>query len=157
MHAEEDRRLHQALRRVLDDCENTSDTIECLRLPRDGRHRDLLAMIYPLPDEEEAAPRNGSPDDGNDPAAIILLSDPERQGQLPKEIVARLFDLTPTEAHIALALAEGWRTADIAHHLGVSITTVNFHLRNLFQKTDTHRQAELVALVLAGSMTLTLE
>lgn len=49
LHAEEDRRLHQAQRRVLSDCENTGDTIECFRLPRDGHHRDLLAMIYPLP------------------------------------------------------------------------------------------------------------
>ncbi|MFY0990526.1 response regulator [Halomonas sp. C05BenzN] len=123
----------------------TDDEIECLRLPRQGERRDLLIMACPL---------NPSP---QEPAAVVLISDPEQRSRVPQRVLARLFGLTPTEARIALALAEGRRTEEIATQLGISPTTVAFHLRNLFQKTDTHRQAELIALVLAGSMTLALE
>ena len=150
-HAEDDRRLREALRRIHDEPSESGEAIECMRLPRTGHQRDLLAMIYPL------AGADGDAEEGDNPAAVILLSDPERRARLPEDVLARLFDLTPTEARIALALADGWRTADIARQLDVASTTVTFHLRNLFQKTDTHRQAELVALVLAGSMTLAVE
>jgi len=34
----------------------------------------------------------------------------------------------------------------------VSQTTISFHMRNLFQKTGTNRQADLIALILAGPM-----
>ncbi|WP_019567917.1 response regulator [Thioalkalivibrio sp. ALMg13-2] len=153
-HAEDARRLRQALRQVLDAGETSSDAIECMRLTRDGHQRDLLAMIYPLPHNHG----DGNDTHGDkDPAAVILLSDPEQRARLPGDALARLFDLTPTEARIALALADGLRPADIAREMDISSTTVTFHLRNLFQKTDTHRQAELVALVLAGSLTLAFE
>ena len=63
-----------------------------------------------------------------------------------------LFGLTPTEARVAGALANGARTLDVAEMLDVSTTTIAFHMRNLFQKTGTNRQADLVALILAGPM-----
>jgi DNA-binding CsgD family transcriptional regulator len=44
------------------------------------------------------------------------------------------------------------RPADAAAELGVSQTTIAFHMRNLFQKTGTNRQTDLVALILAGPM-----
>ena len=36
---------------------------------------------------------------------------------------------------------------EVAEGLGVAETTVKFHLRHLFEKTGTHRQADLVKLV----------
>lgn len=58
------------------------------------------------------------------------------------------YGLTPAEARIALALVEGKQPAQIAIVLEISRTTVAFHMRNIFQKTGTNRQAELVALML---------
>lgn len=58
------------------------------------------------------------------------------------------YGLTPAEARIALALVEGKQLAQIAADFDISRTTVAFHLRNIFQKTGTSRQAELVALFL---------
>lgn len=58
------------------------------------------------------------------------------------------FSLTPTEMRVAQALTEGKALAQIADGLGVSRTTIAFHMRNIFQKTGTERQAELVALLL---------
>lgn len=64
------------------------------------------------------------------------------------DALARNFSLTPTEARIAQALAKGLPPAQIAGDFGISRTTVAFHMRNIFQKTGTRRQAELVSLLL---------
>lgn len=58
------------------------------------------------------------------------------------------YGLTPAEARIAVALTEGQPLAQIAADFGVSRTTVAFHMRNIFQKTGTSRQAALVSLLL---------
>ena len=63
-------------------------------------------------------------------------------------MMASLFGLTPAEAQVAKGLVAGRRTADIARDLKISQTTVAFHLRNLFEKTATNRQVDLVALVM---------
>jgi DNA-binding NarL/FixJ family response regulator len=60
-----------------------------------------------------------------------------------------MFGLTPTEANVALLLAQGKRSEEVANELKVSATTVAFHLRNLFSKTCVTRQSELVALILS--------
>lgn len=67
---------------------------------------------------------------------------------LCQDILARDFRLTPAEAQVALALADGCKPVQIAARLGVARSTVVFHLSNIFQKTGTTRQAELVALIL---------
>jgi DNA-binding CsgD family transcriptional regulator len=58
------------------------------------------------------------------------------------------FGLTPAQAHIALALLDGGGRRDIAARLGISEATVRAHLSQVFEKTDVHRQAELVRLLM---------
>ncbi|NNU81383.1 response regulator [Halovulum dunhuangense] len=91
--------------------------------------------------------RSGSAPGGA--AAMLMLSDPERQRPLDPRTLRQLFDLTPTEADVARLVAEGLRRNQIASRLGLSPTTIAFHLRNIFEKTGTHRQADLVALFLS--------
>lgn len=62
--------------------------------------------------------------------------------------LAQSYGLTPAEIRITQALTQGRKLMQIAADLGVSRSTVAFHMRNIFQKTDTGRQAELVALLL---------
>lgn len=64
------------------------------------------------------------------------------------DALATRFQLTPAEARVAAALAEGKQPARIAREFDVSRTTIAFHIRNIFAKTDTRRQAELVSLLL---------
>lgn len=69
---------------------------------------------------------------------------------VPDEEALRLMlGLTRSEARVARLLAQGVRSEAVAEELGISLATVNFHLRNLFQKTGVTRQSELVAQVLA--------
>ncbi|MBF8221099.1 response regulator [Halomonas sp. 328] len=142
--------LRQALRQAIAASHDRREEVFCLRLPRLGERHNLLVMACALGQDEPSQCEQK-------PAVVVLLSDPEKRARVPRQVLASLFGLTPTEARIALALAEGWRTEEIATQMGISPTTVAFHLRNLFQKTDTHRQAELIALVLAGAMTLAVE
>lgn len=72
----------------------------------------------------------------------------------PPEIIARTYRLTPTELRVLLAIVEVGGAPAVAESLGVGQATVKFHLRNLFEKTGTHRQADLVKLVAGYSSPL---
>lgn len=61
-------------------------------------------------------------------------------------ILRALFQLSPEEARLVVALTAGQTPKDIAQRRGVSIATVRTQLRSVFVKTGTERQAELVAL-----------
>jgi DNA-binding CsgD family transcriptional regulator len=58
-----------------------------------------------------------------------------------------LFGLTSREAAIAMLLADGHGLEEIARRLRMAIGTARNHLKSVFEKTDTTRQAELVALL----------
>ena len=78
----------------------------------------------------------------------LLLLDPEAPPALSPETAMKTFGLTPTEARLAVALASGQRLEEIAARSGTAPTTVSFHLGNVFRKTQTTRQSDLVALIL---------
>jgi DNA-binding CsgD family transcriptional regulator len=60
----------------------------------------------------------------------------------------RLFALTPAEADMTALLANGASLESIAAARKVTLGTVRTQLRTVFRKTETHRQGELVSLVL---------
>lgn len=101
---------------------------------------DLIATVCSL----SAHHQNGKPE----PAIAVFLSDKGYHPPVPKDVLHALFGLTPTEAQIAWAFTEGKRTEEIAQEFSISPTTVAFHKRNIFQKTRTHRQADLIAVML---------
>jgi DNA-binding CsgD family transcriptional regulator len=55
--------------------------------------------------------------------------------------------LTPAELRVLFAIIEVGSVPEVSQVLGISEATVKTHLRHLFEKTNTHRQAELVKLV----------
>ena len=87
----------------------------------------------------------------------VFLSAPTHDKKVSERLLIDLFGLTPTEARVAALLTSGARPSDVADALGISTTTVSFHMRNLFQKTGTNRQIDLVTLILAGPMAVQLE
>jgi DNA-binding CsgD family transcriptional regulator len=58
------------------------------------------------------------------------------------------FGLTPAEARIVLRLVSGDSLRSAAKALGIKYETVRTHLKSIFQKTGTRRQAELVIVVI---------
>jgi DNA-binding CsgD family transcriptional regulator len=68
------------------------------------------------------------------------------------QMTARLraeFGLTKAEARLALRLAEGSSLASAAQTFGVKLTTIRSQLQQVFAKTGTSRQSELVAMLLS--------
>ncbi|HJV01470.1 MAG TPA: helix-turn-helix transcriptional regulator [Burkholderiaceae bacterium] len=107
---------------------------QALCLPRAGLP-PLTLTVAPLPAGPDAAPR-----------ALLLLRAPE-QATVAATVLRQLYALTPAEADVAKALAEGHSLEQfaLAHH--ISMNTVKTHLQRVYAKTATGRQGELVALL----------
>jgi DNA-binding CsgD family transcriptional regulator len=80
--------------------------------------------------------------------ALVMIIDPEQEPEPPKVLLRSLFGLTNGEADVALLMLRGNGLKPIAADLALSMATVKTHLHHIFNKTDTHRQAELVRLLL---------
>jgi DNA-binding CsgD family transcriptional regulator len=57
------------------------------------------------------------------------------------------FDLTPAQARLVVLLFAGASLRSCAMALGIKYETARSYLKSVFQKTGTHRQAELVLTV----------
>jgi DNA-binding CsgD family transcriptional regulator len=66
-----------------------------------------------------------------------------------REVIARTYKLTPTELRVLLAIVDVGGVPKVSEAMGISASTVKTHLRRLFAKTGTDRQADLVKLVAA--------
>lgn len=104
-----------------------------------GKRRPLLLFVSALRDERTGAPI----------AVTVLARDTAPQGPRVEDLLRTVFSLTPTEARLAFAIAEGSTPAEASELLGMSVLTARTHLKRIFDKTSTTRQAELVRLVLA--------
>ncbi|NIX77616.1 helix-turn-helix transcriptional regulator [Microvirga terricola] len=82
-------------------------------------------------------------------AVVLLLIDTEQRTKVSGDTLVRLYNLTPSETRVALMLIDGKRLDQIAEELEVAQTTVVFHLKNLFRKTETNRQADLIRVLLS--------
>jgi DNA-binding NarL/FixJ family response regulator len=52
--------------------------------------------------------------------------------------------LTSRETEVLELLAEGCISKEIAHRLSISVETVNYHLKQIYQKMDVHSRTEAV-------------
>lgn len=60
--------------------------------------------------------------------------------------LAAAFGLTGAEARVLAALLEGLSVSNTAARHQISVNTVRWHLKRLFEKTNTNRQSELIRL-----------
>jgi DNA-binding NarL/FixJ family response regulator len=58
---------------------------------------------------------------------------------------APAYDLTPHERRILRRLVDGYHYQTAADELGVSVNTIRFHLRSIYEKLQVHSKAEAVA------------
>ncbi|MGK5023215.1 helix-turn-helix transcriptional regulator [Janthinobacterium sp. RB2R34] len=78
--------------------------------------------------------------------AMLLARNPD-QAPAEAHMLQRLFALTPAEAQVCQALARGNAIDSIAAGAHISINTVKTHLHHIYDKTDTARQGQLIALL----------
>jgi len=89
------------------------------------------------------------PAPGHDESFVVFLSDLRQRTLHNRAALGRRFGLTPTEVQVASLLTDGLSKQEMCEQMHVSAATMAYHLRNLFHKTDTSRQAELVTVLLA--------
>lgn len=80
-------------------------------------------------------------------AAAVFVHRAAMDCVFPIEAIARHFELSKTEVRVLSAMLEVGPPSDVAPVLGISESSVRAHLRKLFEKTGTTRQADLVKLV----------
>ena len=79
--------------------------------------------------------------------AALFICKVATEAPAAPEVIARAYDLTPTELRVLLAIVEVGGVPESALALGIAESTVKTHLRNLFVKTGARRQADLVKIV----------
>ena len=77
----------------------------------------------------------------------MFITEADVSGAIDRTAVADTFRLTQREADVALLLAAGHDLIGVAAQLGLSHSTVRSHLKRVFDKTDVHSQAALLALL----------
>jgi len=138
----EDAEAKACLEKLIDRLRNTPDIgpLDCdpIVIRRNGRAPVVVRM---LPVHGAArTPFLGA-------RALLTLNPAEpRRGPEPA-LLCRAFGLTPAEARLATLIAEGLAPERAAEELGISTVTARNQLKAVFAKTDTHRQAELVAVL----------
>lgn len=112
-----------------------------LAISRSSGRRPYVIQVLPLR-PNRASFLNGPA------AALVIIVDCEREAHLPPADLQELYDLTAAEAEVAIRVLKGHGLQFVANELHVSLSTVRVHLQRVFEKTRTHRQAELVRLLM---------
>ncbi|MEM7677298.1 MAG: helix-turn-helix transcriptional regulator, partial [Myxococcota bacterium] len=86
---------------------------------------------------------------------LVLISDPDAKLPLQPDALRRLYRLTPAESRLCAALANGNTLKTYAEAEGVALETVRSQLKQAMVKTDTHKQAQLVRLLVTGPAAFT--
>lgn len=87
-------------------------------------------------------------------AAALFVAPATAPSPAPVAAIAALFGLTPTETRVLALIGFGRTNAEAAAALGIAPSTLHTHLLRIFEKTRTHRQAELVSLIAGFSLPL---
>ena len=85
-------------------------------------------------------------DSRDKPAAVVYINDCRHPGiELDPAVLVGMYGFTNCESQLAALLARGTNLSDAAGCLGVSINTVKTHLRGIYEKMGTNKQAQVVA------------
>lgn len=119
-----------------------------------GRSANMLLRHRQRPDERYSVTFICPPEGGvfghTHPSVTLLclVAPVERRRIATTRQLMALFALSPAEARLARALADGESLDEYALGVGLKVTTVKSQLRSIFSKTGTDRQTALVRLIL---------
>ena len=81
-------------------------------------------------------------DSRDKPAAVVYINECRNPGiELDPAVLVGMYGFTNCESQLAALLARGTNLSDAAAQLGVSINTVKTHLRGIYEKMGTNKQA----------------
>lgn len=128
---------------VADLRKESESEMQCYSVPRPGERRPITLLVMPV---KFCMLRQTD----RDPAAVLFIGDPERPVEVDPRNLIRLYGLSRAEARVAVLLAKGLRLEQSAQQLGLTYETVRKHLKQIFSKTGTDRQAELIRTITSG-------
>lgn len=135
-------RLQAAIEHVVNAGECVEDKVPVIALSREAG-RSLLVAVTPA---GGLSLRQG------DVAAIVHVFDPDQEMDKLLAPVCRLYGLTLVESRLAVLLTQGVPFCDAAKLMRVQEQTARSYLKQIFAKTDTSRQAELVSVMLRSAV-----
>jgi DNA-binding CsgD family transcriptional regulator len=112
-----------------------------MRAPRPSGKRSYAILVTPVSRQYPAL-------SSLRPAVCVIINDPDSQRPLPSYRLQTAFGLTKAEARLAALLAAGEDLRSAAEKLGITYGTARTRLAEIFQKTETRRQGELIKLLL---------
>lgn len=135
--------LQALIRRVSCDRDGTGAT-GMVRVPRPSARRPFVVLAIPFSRarREHFAAIPGAP------GVLVVIVDHDHQPRLAADVLKDLFGLTPAEAAVSIRILSHDGLKSVADSLGVTLSTVRIHLQRVFEKTEVHRQSELVRLLL---------
>lgn len=92
--------------------------------------------------------RDGLSGNTREAGAVVFVTRSEANNTVPENMLRSLFGLTVSEANLTTYFLESKVLAVAAGRSSIGINTARTHLKRIFAKTQTSRQAELVALIL---------
>jgi DNA-binding CsgD family transcriptional regulator len=84
----------------------------------------------------------------------VFIGDPDASLTTLSGMVARCYDLTPTETRLLNAILSGAALSEAAKDLQILVATARTHLRHIFDKTGVRRQSDLINLVMRSGTPL---
>jgi DNA-binding CsgD family transcriptional regulator/PAS domain-containing protein len=115
-----------------------------VRAPDDGRPIQVLAAPIEWTESEVLAASRF--------AHAFFIADPRQHSGDPIQVLREMFGLTESETRLTTLLLADASLKEAADRLGITHSTARGVLKNIFAKTGTSRQAELVRLLLRGPM-----
>jgi DNA-binding CsgD family transcriptional regulator len=85
----------------------------------------------------------------HDTCHVVFITNPGAQRLPTAERLMALYELTHSQAKVALAFANGDTYKHVARRLSISEETVRSHVKEIYPKTQVNRQVDLVRLVLS--------
>ncbi|MEI6560247.1 MAG: response regulator [Rhodospirillaceae bacterium] len=128
-------RLHRLIRGAAERGERGA-----MAISRPSLKRSLSVVVAPLP----LQPKNAEAG-----SVALYIADPEDMVPSSAEVLAMMLDLPPAKARLAHSLSLGHSLDEAAALSGVTIGTARTYLKEIFSRTGTARQSELVKLILS--------
>jgi DNA-binding CsgD family transcriptional regulator len=140
--AQDDRKLQTLIAQALSPIQSMRrDSGGAMRVPRPSGKRPYGIFVGPISKQSITLSLFR-------PAVSIIISDPERQCLLPAQMFQAAFGFTEAEARLVVLLVAGEELRSAAGKLEITYGTARTRLAEIFQKTNTRRQAELIRLLL---------
>jgi DNA-binding CsgD family transcriptional regulator len=108
---------------------------------RSKNGKPMTALVCPRRSEADFGYRNAS--------VMVFVSNPDAETGMDEGHAARLYGLSRAEAQLLKALLQGTRLADYADTAGITLNTAKGYLKQLFHKTGSGRQSDLMRLFFA--------